>query len=187
MTIGSHGIGVHGDYLVPPPGSAAGDRARSKFIADVKAICLPYAIDFFPLPKLGDTLTVTDESKTGAVVTYSESVAAFDTPPGVQGSGVRVYCKGTDEEADTPDAAYYSKGDSVNDKPLSIFGWVNQTATATTKTILSKHDLTSGNEKREWTFILSTTEKLTFTLWDESAATRIGKVSDAALDRKSVV
>ncbi len=66
------------------------------------------------------------------------------------------------------DNASYSFGDSTNDSPFSIAAWVYVTPSGGIQHILSKHDETSGLRVREWRFYIDSTERLNFTIYDES-------------------
>ena len=87
--------------------------------------------------------TFTTKGEEQAVFTWSEAPHSFDTaldltdPASFQGIIPVVSLNGTDEEADTPDAAYWSRDDSGSN-PLSVGAWVWMTNTATQRDILSK-------------------------------------------------
>ena len=125
--------------------------------------------------------TLTDRSRHARTLTWSEELSSFDTSPAELGSGYRVHFNGTDEEGDIPDADGLSFGDGASDGPLSIVAIVNQTATAGIKTLLSKYDVTTGSNKREWWFYLDASEKLVLELYDESTGARIGRLYNTAL------
>ena len=95
--------------------------------------------------------------------TYSKDPTTWDTPPGFINSIPILTFDGVDEEADTPDAAFWSRVAGV----FSIGAWVNLTD-ATSSVILSKYDA-AGNT-REWVFWLDTADKLQLILYDESVA-----------------
>ena len=81
---------------------------------------------------------------------------------------------GTDEEADSPDAAYWTRDDAGSTEKLSIGAWINPDNVSGVKTILAKYDATTSSELREWFFFLNG-DKLTMNLWDESANAAIGR------------
>lgn len=66
------------------------------------------------------------------------------------------------------DNAAYSFGDGVDDSPFSIAAWVFSTSAGVSQLILSKRDANIGSEAREWRFFINSSEKLAFTLYDES-------------------
>ncbi len=83
-----------------------------------------------------------------------------------QGKVPIVNFDGTDDEADTPDVAYWSRVGA----PMSIAMWIKP-ADVTSITLLSKLDLTNAAEQAEWHFHITAAEKLQLTLYDNSAAT----------------
>ncbi len=107
--------------------------------------------------------TVTTVGEIAAVFTYSEALTAFDTPIALLGPAriPIVTFNGTDEEADSPDAAYWSRVAGV----FSIGAWVNL-ADATDSIILAKFD--NAANTREWVFGFNGSDKLSLTLYDES-------------------
>lgn len=121
--------------------------------------------------------TVTTVGGEAAVFTYSEAVSAFDTPPSRRGPCRTpiVNFNGTDEEAETPDAAYWSRGDDTNDFPFSVGAWVNLAA-ADTKSILAKW---GDSSTREWQLYVSS-GKLELRLMDQSLSVKPRRPSDAA-------
>lgn len=152
--------------------SRTGDQVDRQFVHDLLTILGDSRLLW--VPGLADTTTATDKSRFARTMTYSESVKLFDTKPARRGSGTAVTFNGTDEEADTPDQANLSFGDSVVDEPFSVVALVNP-ANATTRTILSKHDVTTGATKREWRLFLGSSGKLELEVWDESAAATLAR------------
>lgn len=115
---------------------------------------------------LGRT-TVTTIGELAAVFTYSEAMIAFDTPPSSLGPGriPIVTFNGTDEEADSPDAAYWTRALL----PFSVGAWVNFSGgDPTSSTILSKYH-TSG-ATREWRFLTTGGDALELEIVDEDDA-----------------
>ena len=116
--------------------------------------------------------------------TWSEAPSSFDAPldltdaDSFQGIVPVIALNGTDEEADTPDAAYWSRGDGTNDNPMSIVFWAKITDTAGARALLSKWGVT-GN--REWTFQVNGSDKLQFYVSDDSAAATANRTGDAAI------
>jgi len=110
--------------------------------------------------------TVTTIGAEQVVFTYQGSgVDAFDTPPWFLGpSGIPIIgFNGTDEEADSPDIAYFTRADA----PFSMAAWVNLTD-ATSSVMLSKYDA-AGNT-REWVYWFNGDDKLEFDVYDEDDA-----------------
>ena len=118
--------------------------------------------------------TVTTRGSGGSFVfTYSEAITALDN---------RLYRKGkaglfqpfnhqtVDERADSPDATYWSRGDSLADSAFSVGAWVRLYSTPDDMTIMSKIGTTTA--KREWFFWLqrvnASSAKLFLRLFDES-------------------
>lgn len=141
---------------------------------------------FLWLPNLADTTTSTDESRHAATITWSESLASFDTARTSLGSGTAVPFNGTDEEGDTPDNDRLSFGDGLNDEPFSIVALVNLTD-ATSSVILAKFDLTTGSQVREWILSLNSADGPEFLLYDESLNAQIGRLDTTALTEGSWV
>jgi len=103
-----------------------------------------------------------------AVFTWSKIPSTFDTgldltdPAKWQGIVPTVTFDGTDEEADSPDAAYWTRALAA----ASWAAWVNVNNTATNKTILAKYD--TAGDTREWQFHVDDNEALAILLYDES-------------------
>ena len=116
--------------------------------------------------------------------TWSEAPSSFDTPleltgaDSFQGIVPVVTLNGTDEEAETPDAAYWSGGDGTNDNPISIVFWANITDTASARALLSKW---GANGNREWTFQINVTDQLQFYVSDDSAGINANRTGSAAI------
>ena len=113
------------------------------------------------------------------VWTPNEALSAYDTPFNLKnwlGAAPILTMNGTDEEADTPDAAYWS----TTLDAFSWGAWVNFTD-PTSSSILAKYT-TAGN-LREWSFHTSAADKLQMILYDEDAAAneQISTLADAAL------
>ena len=74
---------------------------------------------------------------------------------------------GVDDEADSPDAAYWSRGNGSTDSAFSVGAWVNMTD-ATSSTILSK--IHAGGNTREWEFMFDGSDQLKLRFYDESVS-----------------
>lgn len=117
------------------------------------------------------------------VWTPSEALSAFDTafdltqPSNWQGIAPVLTLNGTDEEMDTPDDTYFSRGDGVNDSAFSLGLWVYITGTGE-MVFLGKW----GASLEEWLVDLNgTTRLLQMILHDDSAALSPNRTTDAAI------
>ena len=173
------------EYLPSPWHQGArnrtGDQVDRQFVCDMLAILGDCRLLW--LPSLTDTTTSTGKSRFAATVTYSESLASFDTRPVRLGSGVAVAFNGTDEEGDTPDNDRYSFGDGAADEPFSVVALVNPTD-ATNSVISSKWDESGGNQA-EWLFYLNASDYPQISLHDSSANADIGRSDATALTQGS--
>jgi hypothetical protein len=97
--------------------------------------------------------------------TWSEPPASFDTaldltdPASFQGIVPVVSFNGSDEEADSPDATYWSRAAAA----LSMGMWVNLTD-ATSSTLMTK--FTAG--QREWRWLTTSGDDMQLLVYDES-------------------
>ena len=92
---------------------------------------------------------------------WSETPGTFDTSTSFQGIIPVVEFNGTDEEADSPDAPYWSRVAGA----FSVGAWVNL-IDATNFAILSKFD--AGGPLREWLWHFDGSDKQSLFLFDES-------------------
>lgn len=131
---------------------------------------------------------VTTVGEEAAAFTYSEAVTAFDTPPSFLGPAriPIITINGTDEEADTPDAAFWSRDDAAGANGFSIRFVMNVTDTAAVRSLLGKFDATPAAELREWLWFVDTGDLLTLWLYDESANVLTARASDAAITMGSL-
>ncbi len=141
---------------------------------------------------IGDTLhsaadetTVTTVGEEQAVFTYEGTgVDAFAKPPTTIGPGriPLVTFNGTDEEADSPDAVFWSPNGAegppaTTDLAFSLGLWINPAAAADDM-LIAKWD--EGSTTREWMYALSGDAKPEFSLYDENANTsEIGEATTA--------
>lgn len=118
--------------------------------------------------------------------TLSEALSAFDTPfrsdalTSYLGLAPILNLNGTDEEADTPDADYFTIDDSGGSGPASWWFWINPTDVTST-TLLSKYDETTSAELREWRVYINGSSKLALALYDESANVEHSRPSSASI------
>ncbi len=108
-------------------------------------------------PKHGqpNATTFTTVGEEQATFTWSEAPASFDTsldltsPDSFQGIVPVVDFNGTDEEADSPDAAYWTRALAA----MSVGAWVNPETISGSDSILSKYSV--NGDTREWWLLLS--------------------------------
>ena len=154
-------------------GTLQGDQQTQRFISSLLAL-LGDVRALYVFSSSGTTLI--DKSKIQRVLTWSEDVGSFDTPPSRLGSGIQVTFNGTGEEGDSPDSADLSFGDGKGDQPFSVFGLVSPTD-STSSTRLGKY----GVSDREWLFSLDGADKPRLALLDESTNGTIIRVGASAL------
>ena len=130
--------------------------------------------------------TVTTVGEEQVVFTYSEAVTAFDTPPYFKGPGriPIITFNGTDEELDTPDAAFWSLNDAAGANGFSIRIWANVGSTGN-RCLIAKYD-ESGAEQREWILFVQSNDTLRLFLFDESANADTKRDSDSAVTTGSM-
>lgn len=100
------------------------------------------------------------------------------TPTGTWASGDRLKRghswvldpNGTDAYVDLGDHDDFSFGDGTTDSAFTIAMLVQQDATASIRTLISKWDETTGTEDREWKATLTSDHKAKLELFDESEA-----------------
>ena len=153
---------------------------RAEFISRaVKIMGVGTNIPLWWLPTISETTTSTDvgaPTGSGKTLTYSKDVTTWDTEIKYLGQGLNLKFDGTDEELDTTDTTDLSN-------TLDAMTWlavVNLTD-ATSSTIISRQDLTSSSEVREWLFMFDSADKLTMEIWDESVPARIGQTTDSTI------
>ena len=119
-----------------------------------------------------------------AVFTWSEPPSAFDTPfdpndpASYQGIVPILSFNGSDEEADSPDAATWSVGNASADESFSLGAWLYVTDTAAIRTVLARDD---NNVAREWYLLLLGDDTLSLARFDDSAGVSILVTTDAAI------
>ena len=103
------------------------------------------------------------------VWTPNEALSLYDIPLNLDSPGSWkdlipiIDMNGTDEEADTPDAAYWSRALAA----FSVGAWVNL-RDATSSAILAKY--TTSGDLREWVFQLTSGDFLQLIIYDENDA-----------------
>ncbi|KKM90025.1 hypothetical protein LCGC14_1242720 [marine sediment metagenome] len=114
----------------------------------------------------------------GLVFTYSEAIKDWDGPPYETRSPYRipvVRFNGSDEEADSPDAAFWSRDDSAG-QGFSLGFWTNYALTGVFQAMFGKW----GAGQKEWTFFVSG-DKLRLVLNDTLAAKEVDRRASNAL------
>ncbi len=162
-------------------GITARDRTREQFVQEMLDICGD--VRLFALAQSGDTTSTTGKSRGEKVVTWSKSLAAFDTPVNTLGEGYAWTFDGVDEEGDTPDTDDLSFGDGASDNPGSWLALVNQ-ATAEAAVIIAKEASASDEE---WSLETDAAGKPQLVLTDESASATIGRKDNTALSGNALV
>lgn len=134
------------------------------------------------------TFTTVRDNASGveASFTWSEAPSGWDTRFNLQHASNWRGCipvltfNGTDEEADTPDAAYWTVDDSGGAGPFSLGAWIRPTD-VTDVVLLCRHDGTTGAELREWRWKINDSSKLILLLTDESANVTASRPSSASI------
>jgi len=117
----------------------------------------------------------------GLVFTYSEAIQDFDTSLFYRHNQLWLPdapFNGTDEEADSPDAAFWTRNDGASEG-LSIGAWLNITDTAGIRIILSKWD--DDQAVQEWLFFVRANDTLRLLVRDDSVPTTADRTSDGAI------
>ena len=137
-----------------------------------------------PIHGQPDATTFTTVGGEQVTFTWSKAPNTFDealdlnTSASFQGIIPFVDFDGVDEEADSPDAAYWSRVGAV----FSVGAWIKPTD-ATSSVILSKFDA-AGNT-REWILQLTSGDDLQLILYDESVSANptIDSLTDTAISQ----
>ena len=116
--------------------------------------------------------------------TYSKDPTTWDDLQSVQGLIPVLTFDGVDEEADTPDAAYWSRDDAAGANGFSIGIWAN-TPNAGARCLMAKYD-ESIAQQREWIFFFNTDDTLRLFFYDESADVPVYRDSDSAITMNSM-
>lgn len=111
------------------------------------------------------------------VWTPSEPLEDWDTAVGQKGVVPVVTFNGTDEEVDSPNAAYYSR-DDTGANPFTVGAWVHLAGSGNLYSILKKG---SAGATEEWKLEHTTGNDLQFSLVDMIANVTITRTTDAAL------
>lgn len=124
------------------------------------------------LPRLTDAESSVDRTRRAAAITWSESLAAFDTPPAALGGGAAVAFNGTDERGTVPASAAYSFTSGSVDEPFSVAALVRPDA-ARAGCVAAKH--TSGENGAEWELSFDANAYPRFAVYDGTRAKAIGR------------
>jgi hypothetical protein len=133
-------------------------------------------------PAGGDGFVTSTFATIGAakeVFTWTEPPASFDTPGSLDGIVPVVTLNGIDEHAVAPDVPGWSPGNGLEDAPFSVGLWVKVTDTSSIRKLLSRWD--SPSAQREWTFYITSSDKLYMGLYDESENLSPSLATDAAI------
>ena len=118
-----------------------------------------------PGEEAGDATTVTTVGSQTVVFTYSEARTDFDTAATETSGGFPLITfNGSDEQLDTPDAAYFSFGDGSSDEVFTLGFWVSFGDDAGNNIVWAKYP-TGG---KEWFFQKHSDESLNMSLYDDS-------------------
>ena len=148
---------------LPVAGTPAGDQNRDAFYVALLGI-IGYDARLIWTPETNETTTSTDRSLNERVITYDATVAARYSP---LGSMWQIDFDGTDDEADTPDAAALSFGNSVTDEPFSVGVLCTPDVNNAAMTLIAKENASTAEE---WNLRLNASGHLVLTLTDESAS-----------------
>lgn len=145
-------------------------------------LILPFGDPKYGQPDATTFTTASPNSSYRVTFTWSEAPASFDTPLDLTSSAsYKGLCpiltaNGTDEEADSPDAAIWSVDDAGGANGFNFTFWVKPT-TGDNMWLLSKDDLTD----REWSTICLSTGDLLLDMHDDSASANSQRTSDVAV------
>ena len=117
----------------------------------------------------------------GLVFNYSKNRQTWDEPTTYDGRGniPDQPFDGTDEEIDTDDAAFWTRGNGTADSVFSWGLWLQlSTAPSATNMLFSRLSASAG---REYYFYVNSSSKIIFTLYDNSRSGSINQSMDAAL------
>ncbi|KKL48251.1 hypothetical protein LCGC14_2327410, partial [marine sediment metagenome] len=112
--------------------------------------------------------------------TYSKDPTTWDDLQSVQGLIPVLTFDGVDEEADTPDAAYWSRDDAAGANGFSIGIWANVTNVGVARCFMAKFD-ESGAEQREGVFFINSNDTMRLFLFDESTNVDVYRNTDSAI------
>ena len=118
---------------------------------------------------------------TGHTITYTASSSWTTTDQVAKGLAWTLDFDNTNDVVTITDSDDFSFGDSSTDSAFSIGMWVQIIDTAVADILISKWDLTTGLEAREWQIVLNTNETITFNAADESVNVTPNRGTDAAL------
>lgn len=163
---------------LPRGASLGGLKARRDFISALLQVAPDTRQLWVPLG--ADTTTSTSVDDNARTITWNATIAAqYRTV----GSGYFVTFDGSTDNGTSPDAASMTFGNGTTDEPFSIYAWVRMTANTAVKTIIARHDLTTGATNLEWSFHFDASELLVGQVFDDSVGTdvRVGRSFGTAL------
>lgn len=132
--------------------------------------------------------TLTTVGAEQVTVTYNEALTSFDRPPITIGPAhlPLITFNATDEEADTPDAPFWTVDDNAGANGFTIGFWGSITNTGAIRTILGRWNLKTGDERREFNFYVDASDILTLELYDDNANQACDRASDSAISMGSI-
>lgn len=122
--------------------------------------------------------TLYDVSGQGHDGTYQGSMTTGDRVK--EGMGWAVDFDGNDDHVSFADNDDFSFGDGTNDEAVTLFGVIEVTD-AGYRAFASKWDATIGSELREWQLYLDSSERMVYSIYDESANVSCDRTTDVAL------
>ena len=176
------GIDTNGDIICtsgtpPTPRTPPGSSADHQEVLDILAstgVILPLVSDLDTNSFGTSFVTVGAEA-----ATFTWGGLPFDTSTGFEGVVPVATFNGTDEEADTPDAAFWSRGDGSDDSVFSVGAWVNVPG-GVDQEIFGKWE--TATPLREWEFLLDGANRVELVIYDESANAKRGRRATVAIN-----
>ena len=145
--------------------SRTGDQVDRHFVHDLLAVLGDCRLLW--LPNLTDAMTSTERSRRAGTITWSESLASWDTARSRLGSGIAVAFNGTDEEGEVPDADRLRFGAGTADEGFSVGMLIKPDVNNVTMRLLAKQNSATAEE---WVVGLDSLGRPFFQLTDESAS-----------------
>ena len=135
---------------------------------------LPFSDSLHGQPDAATFKSLGDEQ---VAFTWSKSIDTWDETfdprldRSFQGIVPRLRFDGVDQEADSPDAAFWTP----NPDTISVGAWVRM-ADATDSDILTRWDLTTGTLVREWRLGINSSDQPFFHVYDETNNAQLGRL-----------
>lgn len=148
-------------------------QLRERFLGNLLAIMGDTRLLW--TPKAADTTGATDESLNARAITWDATVASRLSALGL---GYAQSFNGSSQYGTIADQANLSFGNGTTDQAFSVVVLANVTDTALTRVLVSKW---APSAVREWNFRILTTDTLSLTLEDQSAAVAPVRTSNSAI------